>query len=544
MTQFVDENVLSLVIGLPVLGALVCVFADRILPARITALFTGLLTFVVSLHLPWHFDAALSSFQFESQLAWIPALGISYHVGVDGLSLWLVVLTTLITPITVACSFSAIQDRQPLYYAMLLATSAGIVGVFVALDLFLFYVFWEAMLIPMYVLIGIWGGRGRIYATMKFVLYTMVGSLLMLVAILVTYFQSGTGSFDYAALLTGSYGGVMGRWLFAAYFLAFAIKVPLFPFHTWLPDAHVEAPTAGSVILAGVLLKMGTYGMVRFALPFYPDAARHFAPVIATLSVIGIVYGAMLCLAQTDMKKLVAYSSVSHLGFVVLGIFTFGVEGITGATLQMVSHGLSTGALFLLVGMIYERRHTRELSQMGGLFAVMPVYGVALIVTALSSAALPGTNGFVGEFMILLASFDAFRPLAVVAVTGVILSAAYLLLLVQRTLFGPITVEENKHLSDLNLRERLVLIPVFILIFWIGIYPRTFLAPMEATVRDYVQLVSRTEEPGGRYHAPELAKAQQELEVSTDGRAGAAHPGAGSVKTKAHRPGGKGAGHE
>ena len=493
-----DDSILSLLVLLPVLGAVACVLLERVVPAKYTALLVAVATFVVSLHLAWHFKAEVAGFQFELDLPWVPSLGISYHVGVDGLSLWLVLLTTLITPVAVLCSYQGITRREPFYYANVLLTSAGIVGVFIALDLFLFYVFWEAMLIPMYFLIGIWGGKGRIYATMKFVLYTMAGSLLMLVAILVTYMQAGAGSFDYATLLSSHHVGPMSRWLFLAYFVAFAIKVPLFPFHTWLPDAHVEAPTAGSVILAGVLLKMGTYGLLRFAIPFYPEAARYYAPMVATLAVIGIVYGALLCLAQTDLKKLVAYSSVSHLGFVVLGIFTFGAEGVTGATIQMVSHGLSTGALFLLVGMIYERRHTRDLAAMGGLFKVMPVYGVALIATALSSAALPGTNGFVGEFLILLGSFRAFRIHTLFAVSGVILSAAYLLLLVQKTLFGPVRHEENEGLADLSVREGLVLAPMLLFIFWIGIYPRTFLQPMKPAVEQYVRSLARTDIPQGR----------------------------------------------
>ncbi|MFN7974034.1 MAG: NADH-quinone oxidoreductase subunit M [Acidobacteriota bacterium] len=494
-----DGGILSLLVLVPTVGAVAVVLFGRVVPAKNLALLVALATFALSLHLPYHFRPAESGFQFVQELPWIPSLGIGYHVGVDGISMPLVLLTTFLMPISVLCSFKAIDKREPFYYACILLTSAGILGVFIALDLFLFYVFWEAMLIPMYFLIGIWGGPRRVYATTKFVLYTMVGSLLMLVAILVTYLKAGGQSFDYAHLLKYTYAGSLGTWLFLAYFLAFAIKVPLFPFHTWLPDAHVEAPTAGSVLLAGVLLKMGTYGLVRFAVPLYPEAARYFAPSIAVISVIGIIYGALLSLAQTDLKKLVAYSSVSHLGFVVLGIFAFGAEGLTGATIQMVNHGLSTGALFLMVGMVYERTHTRDLAKLGGLFKVMPVYGALLMLTALSSAALPGTNGFVGEFLILLGAFRAYRIACIFAVTGVIGSAAYLLYMVEKTLFGPVTNEENAKLADLSLREKLVLAPVLALVLLIGVRPAVLLAPMAPTVKAYFQLLrDRTDIPEGK----------------------------------------------
>jgi NADH-quinone oxidoreductase subunit M len=398
-----------------------------------------------------------------------------------------VLLTTFLTPIALASAWHAIQDRTKEFVVTLLLLETGMLGVFVSLDLFLFFVFWEAMLIPMYLIIGVWGGADRIYAAVKFVLYTMVGSALMLVAILAFYYQHGAATgvytFDVPTLARWVLPPGLGQNLmFLAFALAFAIKVPLFPFHTWLPDAHVEAPTAGSVILAGVLLKMGTYGFLRFCLPFFPDATFQFAPLVFALAVIGIVYGALVSTVQPDLKKLVAYSSVSHLGFVMLGLFTLNQQGLVGGVIQMINHGLSTGALFLMVGMIYERRHTRLIAELGGLWKVVPAFSALFLVVVLSSLGLPGLNGFVGEFLVLVGAFQVSGWLAAVATTGIIFAAVYLLWMYQRVIFGEITREENRRLTDLSPREWAVLVPVLVFIVWIGIYPAAFTGKTEATI--------------------------------------------------------------
>src|SRR5881227_2608156 len=454
-------GVLSVVTFLPALGALlilVLVPRRHEKALRWGGLAASLATFVVSLPIWLRFDGGDADMQFEEILAWMPGAGIGYHVGVDGISVLLLLLTTFLMPIALASAWRAIEDRTKEFMIAMLLLETGMVGVFVSLDLFLFFVFWEAMLIPMYFVIGVWGGANRVYAAVKFVLYTMVGSALMLVAILALYYQHGAATGIYTFDLTTLVRWVMppgaGQSLmFLAFALAFAIKVPLFPFHTWLPDAHVEAPTAGSVILAGVLLKMGTYGLVRFAFPLFPDAASFFAPWLATLAVIGIVYGALVAMVQPDMKKLVAYSSVSHLGFVVLGIAAMNPQGVQGAVYQMLNHGVTTGGLFLIVGMLSDRRHTRLIAEFGGLKNVMPRLVAVFLVVTLSSIGLPGLNGFVGEFLILLGAFAWSPRFAALAATGVVLSATYMLWMFQRVNYGPLTNAENATLPDLRPRE-------------------------------------------------------------------------------------------
>ena len=478
---------LSLVIFLPLLGVIAIALLRGMGPSVVKGIaFTiSLLTFVISIGLYTGFDVGTEGFQTGNELlyqnnTWITGLGISYHIGIDGISLWLILLTTFLTPICILAAWNSVEKGLSGFMMSLLALETGMLGVFCSLDLFLFFVFWEAMLIPMYFLIGIWGGERRIYATIKFVLYTMAGSALMLVGILALYFQNGN-SFDFTTL-SGRFNH--DSLLFLAFFIAFAIKVPLFPFHTWLPDAHVEAPTVGSVILAGVLLKMGTYGIIRFCLPLFPEAAALHTPWIVTLAVIGIIYGALVAMVQPDLKKLVAYSSVSHLGFVVLGLFSQNHDAIQGSVLQMVNHGLSTGALFLLVGMIYERRHSRMIVDFGGLAKRMPIFATIFLIVTLSSIGLPGLNGFVGEFMILLGSFvkGAFSKWYVIfATTGVILAAVYMLWMFQRVMFGKLD-KTNESLPDLNSREIAVLVPILVFIVWIGVFPNTFLKPMETSV--------------------------------------------------------------
>ncbi len=424
----------------------------------------------------------------------MPSLGVSYHVGVDGISVLLVLLTTFLTPLTVLSAWHAVESRWKEFAITMLLLETGMIGVFVALDLFLFYIFWEAMLIPMYLIIGIWGGSNRVYAAIKFVLYTLAGSLLMLVAILVLYFRYGaaTGTYTFDLPTLAQFILPAGReqnLLFLAFALAFAIKVPMFPFHTWLPDAHVEAPTAGSVILAGVLLKMGTYGFLRFCLPLFPNASLTFTPWIFALAVIGIIYGAWVSTVQPDIKKLVAYSSVSHLGFVVLGLFTLTPQGLVGGIIQMINHGLSTGALFLMVGMLYERRHTRLIAEFGGLWKVVPALSVLFLIVCLSSVGLPGLNGFVGEFLILLGAFQVDRTAAVFATSGIIFAAVYLLWMYQRVIFGVVTKDVNRRLPDLSVREWAILIPILALIVWIGVYPTSFTGMTEASVQALIAQV-------------------------------------------------------
>ena len=486
----------SWVTFLPALGAVVVFLLPRRAEGLVkaTALVTSLASFAVSVPLFTRFNASAADYQFVEQAAWMPTFGISYHVGVDGISLLLVLLTTFLMPLTLLASWHSVERRWKEFAITMLLLETGMLGVFVALDLFLFYVFWEAMLIPMYLIIGIWGGPNRVYAAIKFVLYTLVGSLLMLVAILVLYFQHGaaTGVFTFDLPVIARWvlpGGRGQSLLFLAFALAFAIKVPMWPFHTWLPDAHVEAPTPGSVILAGVLLKMGTYGFLRFCLPLFPQATLTFAPWMFALAVIGILYGAWVSTVQPDIKKLVAYSSVSHLGFVVLGLFTLNPQGMVGGIIQMVNHGLSTGALFLIVGMLYERRHTRLIADFGGLWKVVPAMSALFLVVTFSSVGLPGLNGFVGEFLILVGAFQVSRPLAVVATSGIIFAAVYMLWMYQRVVFGEVTREENRRLRDLSPREWTILVPVLVFIVWIGVYPVSFTGKTEASVQALITQV-------------------------------------------------------
>jgi NADH-quinone oxidoreductase subunit M len=492
---------LTLLVLLPLVGGVAVLLTGkgRDGAARWLALGVSLVTFAVSLVVWAKFNGATSDYQFVERYTWLPDFGISYHVGIDGISLFLVVLTTFLTPISLLCSWDSIEDRVREFSFFMLALEAAMIGVFISLDLFLFYLFWDAMLIPMYFLIGVWGYDRRIYAAVKFILYTMAGSVLMLIAILwIAYHHqavTGVPSFDLADLLAMNIPATLQTWLFLAFAVAFAIKVPLFPFHTWLPDAHVEAPTAGSVILAGVLLKMGTYGLLRFAFPLFPEAARVFAPYLAILAVIGIVYGALVAMVQPDMKKLVAYSSVSHLGFVVLGICALNVNGVQGAVYQMLAHGISTGGLFLIVGMLSDRRHTRLIAEYGGLKAVTPQLVAAFLLVTLASVALPGMNGFVGEFLILLGSFRGLfdpahaRVYTAIAATGVILSAVYMLWMFQRVNYGLVTNAKNRGLRDLSFREWCVIAPICAMAIVMGVVPGIFLKPMEPSVRKTIQHV-------------------------------------------------------
>jgi NADH-quinone oxidoreductase subunit M len=489
-----DHWVLTALLVWPLLAAAALWTAPERL-AKHLALGASVVEFVISVPLWWRFVPA-AGMQFGAAAPWVPAWGIRYHVGVDGISLFMVLLTTFLVPLSVLGSYRYITTRERGFYANLLVLTTGMVGVFVSLDLFLFYVMWELMLIPMYFIIGIWGGERRLYAAIKFFIYTMLGSLLMLVAILGLYFaaaaRTGVHSFDYEFLLTSV--GPLGKaawWFFGAFFLAFAIKVPMFPFHTWLPDAHVEAPTAGSVILAGVLLKMGTYGFLRFALPFFPQVALdpRVQTVIVTLAVIGIIYGGLVAMVQPDLKKLVAYSSVSHLGFVMLGIWALTVQSVQGALLVMINHGLSTGALFFLVGMLYERRHSRLIEAYGGIARVVPLLATVLTIVSLSSIGLPGTNGFVGEFLVLVGSFRTYPVATAIATTGVIVAAAYLLWALQRVIYNRLDKAENEKLPDLTRRELVVLVPILAGILWIGVYPKPILDRMEPAARHLIDIV-------------------------------------------------------
>ena len=496
-----NSSLISFLLLIPFAGSFLLLFInkEKVNLIKYCGLAISLLAFIISLIIFFNFDISKSGFQLIHKFAWIENLHIYYLVGIDGLSLLLVMLTTFLTPLTLLSSWSSITSRVKEFTFFMLMLEVGMLGVFVSLDLFLFYIFWEAMLIPMYFIIGIWGGKERIYASIKFFLYTMFGSLLMLVAIiwLAVYASTPLGHFTTNLLELYSVGPHVEKtiqdWMFLAFAFSFAIKVPLFPLHTWLPDAHVQAPTAGSVILAGVLLKMGTYGLLRFCLPLFPQAAVTFAPYISVLAVIGIIYGALVAMVQKDVKKLVAYSSVAHLGFVVLGIFAMTQEAVQGAIIQMINHGLSTGALFLLVGVIYERTHTREISEYGGIAKIVPIFSFMLMFASLSSVGLPGLNGFVGEFLILLGSFKS--PVlnswwfTVFAASGVIFAAVYLLWMYQRVVFGEVKNPKLNSLTDMNFREILVMVPIFIFIIWIGIYPSTFLKVSEKTSAKIIEQV-------------------------------------------------------
>jgi NADH-quinone oxidoreductase subunit M len=489
--------ILTSLVALPAVGALLLLLVadDERGAARQVALVVSLLVFAETLLLWWHFNPASSDFQFVERHDWIPAFGIAYALGVDGISLFLIVLTGFLTPLALLGSWESVHKKTRAFCMCVLFLESAMIGVFVSLDLFLFYVFWDAMLIPMYFLIGIWGYDRRVYAAVKFLIYTMTGSVLMLLAIIgmAVLSRSATGhySFDLVSLYDLQVPPNLQFWFFLAFALAFAIKVPLFPFHTWLPDAHVEAPTAGSVILAGVLLKMGTYGLVRFAFPLFPLAAAFFAPYLAFLAVVGIVYGALVAMVQPDLKKLVAYSSVSHLGFVVLGIASLNVQGEQGAVYQMLSHGVSTGGLFLIVGMLSDRRHTRLISEFGGLKGVMPRLVAVFLIVTLSSIGLPGLNGFVGEFLILLGAFTWNPRFAAVAATGVILSAVYMLWMFQRVNYGPVTNARNATLPDLRPREWAAIVPIVAVAVLMGLLPNIFLRPIQPSVERMLNQVRR-----------------------------------------------------
>jgi NADH-quinone oxidoreductase subunit M len=489
-----SQAVLTALLAWPVIAAA----AVLLVPARWAkhvALAASLVEFAISVPLWWTFRPA-AGMQFVLDVPWVSFWGIRYTVGVDGISLFMVLLTTFLVPLSVLGSYTYITTRERGFYALMLVLTSGMIGVFVSLDMFLFYVMWEVMLIPMYFIIGVWGGERRLYAAIKFFIYTFFGSLLMLVAILVLVslvgHQTGIYSFSYA-YLTAHLGGLgpAAFWLFGAFFLAFAIKVPMFPFHTWLPDAHVEAPTAGSVILAGVLLKMGTYGFLRFALPLFPSVALHPAiqAGVVTLALIGIVYGGLVAMVQPDFKKLIAYSSVAHLGFVMLGIWALTLQSVQGALLVMINHGISTGALFFLAGMLYERRHSRLIDAFGGIAKVVPLLAAALTIVSLSSIGLPATNGFVGEFLVLLGAFRTYPRATIVAASGVIVAAMYLLPALQRVIYNPLDKPENEKLADLTPREIAVLVPLLACIVWIGVYPAPILRRMEPAAKQLIQSV-------------------------------------------------------
>ncbi len=496
--------ILSILLAIPLAGIFILLFIPgrNKEAVRLAAFGVTVINFVVSLTLLTGFDASTYKMQFVEKHSWIPDLGVQYFVGIDGISLILILLTTLIAVIGVVCSWSAVGDRVKGYMICMLILEIGMIGVFISIDMILFFLFWEISLVPMYFLIGIWGGERRLYASIKFFLYTLSGSVFMLVGILALYFAHGSITGEYTFNLLKLYEVVYSYdlqwWVFLAFFLGFAVKVPLFPFHTWLPDAHVQAPTAGSVILAGVLLKMGTYGFVRFSLPLLPSASIDYTPFILVLSVVGIIYGAFLAMAQSDIKKLVAYSSVSHLGFVMAGIFAMNQQGLDGGVLQMINHGISTGGLFLIIGMLYERRHTRLMSDFGGIAKVMPIYAVLVLIIFFSSIGLPGTNGFVGEILILIGLFKANMLAAVLAATGVILGAAYMLWMYQRVWFGKIRHEENKVLKDLNAREVLTLVPIIVLILWIGIYPNSILRLTSASTTHLLEVINAKDIQLGR----------------------------------------------
>jgi NADH-quinone oxidoreductase subunit M len=504
-----NAPLLSIVILLPVAGALLALFVPRGRNASLRWLAFGFSTAAFVISLPLLPSPDFASFSHVEYYEWLPQLGAFYHLGIDGISVWLVLLTGLLTPLAILSSFSAIRTREKEYYILLLIMQAALTGTFCALDMLLFFLFWEAVLIPMYLLIGVWGSGRRIYAATKFVLYTVVGSFLMLLAIIGLYVYSG--SFDYTYLRLHVMTAEAQTWFFLAFALAFVIKLPLFPFHTWLADAHTEAPTAGSVLLAGVLLKMGGYGLLRFCVPLFPDASANFAPIMMGLAVVSIIYGALVCAAQTDFKRLIALSSVSHMGFVVLGIFAFSgtVAGQVGAVMQMVNHGISTGALFLLAGVIYERRHTRDIAQFGGLAAIMPRYYNVFLIVMLASVGLPALNGFVGEFLVLLGAVNADWLMAGLAALGIVLAAVYMLTMFRRIFHGECEKPENRNLKDLGGRELAYLIPLVVLIFAIGLYPKPLLDSIrpaaERSARAVTQLTQMSEAPP-QHSVPQIAQ--------------------------------------
>ncbi len=478
--------ILSLITFLPLVGAIFCLAVNGPKEAvdrncRSAALITSLVTFLVSLLLWIHFDPTKAGFQFEEKLAWVPALDIGYHVGIDGISLFFVLLSTLLTPICILASWEAVQVRVKEYMVAFLVLETFMVGMFSALDLALFYVFFEGVLIPMFLIIGVWGGKRRVYAAFKFFLYTLLGSVLMLLAIIAVYWQIGTTDLPTAfEKLQLSFQWQF--WLWLAFFASFAVKVPMWPVHTWLPDAHVEAPTAGSVILAGVLLKMGGYGFIRFSVPLFPEATQYFAPLVFGLSVVAVIYTSLVALVQEDMKKLIAYSSVAHMGFVTIGVYVMNMQGVQGSIFQMLSHGIVSAALFLCVGVVYDRLHTREIAAYGGLVHRMPRYAFVFMFFTLASVGLPGLSGFVGEFLVLIGAFKANTWVAFLAATGLILGAAYALLLYRKVIFGELTKESLKAILDMNRREIAVFLPLVLITIWMGIYPNSFLDPMAPAV--------------------------------------------------------------
>ncbi|MDH4027424.1 MAG: NADH-quinone oxidoreductase subunit M [Nitrospirota bacterium] len=494
-----DYSVLSWTVFLPLLGALALLFLRNANVIRWASLLVTLATFFISLPILQNFDKTTYKMQFVEKSEWIQAWNINYFIGVDGISILFILLTTVLAVLCVLVSWKSVDKSVREFHIAILAMETGMLGVFVALDFFLFYLFWEAMLIPMFILIGVWGGQNRVYAAIKFFLYTLIGSVLMLVGIVVLYFYGGR-TLDVLALSQVQYPVMLQYILFMAFFAAFAVKVPMFPVHTWLPDAHTEAPTAGSVILAGVLIKMGAYGFLRFSMPMLPDATRFFMGPMLVLSVIAIIYGALVCFAQKDFKRLIAYSSVSHMGYVTLGLFSLNTQGMEGGILQMLNHGIITGSMFLMIGMIYERTHTRVIADYGGFAKLVPWYAGFFIILTFASIGLPGTNGFIGEFLIIFGAFRASMVWGVLAATGIILGAGYMLWLYQRIFF-----QEAKHdyepsghhpVWDLSMREVITLLPLFAAIFWIGFYPNTFLEYMHASVEHLIEQVNRTDYAG------------------------------------------------
>jgi len=515
--------ILSWIVFFPLLGVLMILFikGTRHNAIRWISLLVTIADFILAIIVFVRFDGSSTAMQFQNKSEiWIESLGITYSLGVDGISLLLVLLTPFLSAIAIASAWSAIREKVKGFMISMLFIETGMLGVFLATDVFLFYVFWEVMLVPMYFMIGIWGGPRKIYAAVKFVLFTMFGSLLMLLAIIKLYLMSSPvaadRSTDLATILTMHIPPDLQIWLFLAFALAFAIKVPLFPFHTWLPDAHVEAPTAGSIILAGVLLKMGTYGFMRFCLPLFPDATIYFVPLISVLALIGIIYGALVAMVQKDVKSLVAFSSVAHLGFVMLGMFALTTQAMTGSILQMINHGITTGALFLLVGMIYERRHTRLIVDFGGVAHVMPVFTAVFLIVTLASIGLPGTNGFVGEFLILLGTFRSNTIYAALGTFGIVLAAVYMLWMVQRVFFGECDKDENRKLLDLNGREKLIVVPLLIMIFWIGIYPQTFTKKIEPSVEKLVESVRANSAESAPYQDDRLESRSEQHSKNGD----------------------------
>ena len=491
---------LSLITFLPLVGALfiLTIRGDEEIVVRNTrnvALWTSVITFLLSLILWFQFDRSTAAFQFEERVDWMPGYSIAYHMGVDGISMLFILLTTLLTTICVLASWESITVRVKEYMIAFLVMETMMVGMFCALDLIVFYIFFEGVLIPMFLIIGVWGGPRRVYSSFKFFLYTLLGSVLMLLAILAMFFKTGTT--DIPTVMKYSFPAGMQTWLWLAFFASFAVKVPMWPVHTWLPDAHVEAPTAGSVILAGVLLKFGGYGFLRFSLPMFPEATVEFAPLIFTLSVVAVIYTSLVALAQEDMKKLIAYSSVAHMGFVTVGIFTLNSQGIEGGIFQMLSHGIVSAALFLIVGVVYDRMHSRDIETYGGLVERMPVYAFGFMIFMLASVGLPGTGGFVGEILVLVGIFQVNAWVCALIATGVIISAAYMLYLYRRVIFGKLTKDNLKKITDLTPREIAVFAPLIVLVFWMGIYPSSFLDVMHVSVDNLVQQMKVAQSASG-----------------------------------------------